>query len=132
RRSSDLYTLLLQSTHDLGKCPAVWVSHKPFSYENDIVRKSMFSYVREELEEYVFMKTLRKMAEVNGAIPVTVRLKGTSVDKSGNDLKRSVPQTPMSANSIGSQSATIGSDNTPSDSPMQVGTEIIVPAQRKE
>jgi len=50
--TKDLETELLNVPHDLGKCPAVWVSNEAFSTDNDIVRKSMFSYVREELEEY--------------------------------------------------------------------------------
>jgi hypothetical protein len=126
------YRLVKEAPHDLGICPATWVSNEAFSTDNDVVRKSPFSYVREELEEYVFLKTLRKMAEVNGAIPISVSLKASkNSDKSGKDVKRDLEQTPNTSNAMSSQSATFGSEVTPSNSVMQVGTEITIPQVKK-
>lgn len=129
----DLENVLLEVPHDLGYCPANYVSNEAFSTKTDVVRKSIFSYVREELEEYVFLKTLRKMSEPNGAIPITVRMKGSSnKDKSGQDVKKDLDTYPLAANTIGSQQAKTGSEVTPSDSVLQTGTIIEVPVNKKQ
>lgn len=63
-------------THDLGYCPVHFISPKKFN--NDcIVRESLFTYVREEIEEYNFIKTLQRMTEPNGAIPVVSKIQST-------------------------------------------------------
>lgn len=125
----DLKNVLIDEPHDLGRCPAVWVSNEAFSSESDIVRKSMFSYVREELEEYVFLKTLLKMTEPNGAIPVTVKLKTDNNKKDGRDINGIGSEMPMSANLTTSQKAEYGKqvqgDN--SSSGLQAGTVVNVP-----
>jgi len=118
---------LLNIAHDLGICPACWVSNEAFSTDNDIVRKSMFSYVREELEEFVFLKTLLKMTEPNGAIPITVQLKVNDKPKDGQDIKGVNEAQPMSPNLIGSQTAKYGKEVQGSDSVMQTGTTIKIP-----
>ena len=120
------YNIIKQVPHDLGECPADYVSQEQFSDES-VVRKSIFSYVREELEEYVFLKTLLKMTEPNGAIPVVTKLKTQEVNKQGRDKKGVSNQEPMSAFEIGGQVARIGSDVSPSASPTQAGTIIDVP-----
>lgn len=126
--SKDLEKELLNIPHDLGKCPAVWVSNEAFSTDNDIVRKSMFSYVREELEEYVFLKTLLKMTEPNGAIPVTVKLKTDKRTNDGKDIKGINDSQPMTANAIGSQKAEYGKDVQGNNGKgLQAGTVIEVP-----
>lgn len=126
--SKDLEKELLNVPHDLGKCPAVWVSNEAFSTDNDIVRKSMFSYVREELEEYVFLKTLLKMTEPNGAIPVTVKLKTDKRTNDGKDIKGINDSQPMAANAIGSQKAEYGKDVQGNNGKgLQAGTVIEVP-----
>ena len=69
------YNEIRYTPHDLGECPADFVSPEPFSCEEEeTVRKSIFSYTREQMEEYVFLHTLLKMTEPNGAIPVTTML----------------------------------------------------------
>jgi hypothetical protein len=118
---------LLNIPHDLGICPACWVSNEAFSTDNDIVRKSMFSYVREELEEYVFLKTLLKMTEPNGAIPITVKLKTNDKPKDGNDISGANEAQPMSPSLIGSQTAKYGKEVQGSNSPLQAGTVVSVP-----
>lgn len=118
---------LLNIPHDLGICPACWVSNEAFSTDNDIVRKSMFSYVREELEEYVFLKTLLKMTEPNGAIPITVKLKTNDKPKDGNDISGVNDAQPMSPSLIGSQTAKYGKEVQGLNSPLQAGTVVSVP-----
>jgi hypothetical protein len=123
---------ILNIPHDLGYCPATYITNEPFSLKSDVVRKSIFSYVREEFEEYVFLKTLRKMSEPNGAIPITVKLKGgANKDKSGVDQKKDLDQYPLAANTIGNQQAQTGSEVSPSDSVLQTGTIVDMPAIKK-
>lgn len=125
----DLKNVLIDEPHDLGICPAVWVSNEAFSSESDIVRKSMFSYVREELEEYVFLKTLLKMTEPNGAIPITVQLKTDGNKKDGQDISGIGKEQPMASNLLLSGKAEyakqVQGDN--SSSSVQAGTVIKVP-----
>lgn len=118
---------LLNIPHDLGICPACWVSNEAFSADNDIVRKSMFSYVREELEEFVFLKTLLKMTEPNGAIPITVKLKTSEKTKDGKDINGVNDAQPMAPSLIGSQTAKYGKEVQGSDSVMQTGTTVQIP-----
>lgn len=122
------YELLFQIPHDLGICPADYVAKEAFS-NNDVVRKSIFSYAVEEFEEYVFLKTLLRMTEANGAIPVVTQLDVKAKRKEGIDVANKEPMS-----SIGSQQASLkgevlGIDN---DSPLQAGTRIKVPVIRKE
>jgi len=126
------YNELSNISHDLKRCPACWISNEAFSTENDIVRKSIFSYVREELEEYVFLKTLLKMTEPNGAIPITVKLKTKTNSLEGSDFKGINSQEPMSSNELGSQKAEYGKDtNSSNGSIMQAGSVIEIPQIKK-
>lgn len=120
-------------THDLGRCPATWIANESFSNGKDeVVRKSIFSYVREEVEEYVFLKTLRKMSEPNGAIPITVRLKGGAAKaKDGNDIGGVNDAQPMTPNLISSQQARTGKEVQATDSVLQTGTVVSVPLSKK-
>ena len=118
---------LLNIPHDLGFCPATWVSNESFDGKCDVVRKSMFSYVREELEEFVFLKTLLKMSEPNGAIPITVQLKTSDKPKDGQDTNRVNDMNPIAANMIGSQQSTAYADTKGSNSVLQTGTNVKVP-----
>jgi len=122
----------LNIPHDLKRCPATWISNEAFSTENNIVRKSILSYVREELEEFVFLKTLLKMTEPNGAIPITVKLKSKTNTLEGQDFKGVNSQEPMSSNELGSQKAEFGKDtNSSNGSIMQAGTVIEIPQVKK-
>jgi len=118
---------LLNIPHDLGICPACWVSNEAFYTDNDIVRKSIFSYVREELEEYVFLKTLLKMTEPNGVIPITVQLNINDKPKDGKDTNGVSDAQPMSSSLIGSQTAKYGKEVQGSNSILQAGTVVKVP-----
>ena len=76
------YDELLNAPHDLGKCPADYVAMEAFG-KDDIVRKSIFSYILEAFEEYVFLKTLLRMTEPNGAIPISIQLDANVKKKPG-------------------------------------------------
>lgn len=127
------YEVLLDVLHDLGRCPADYITleHFPYKWDNyyyktDIVRKGIFSYQRESLEEYVFLKTLLKMVNANGAIPVAVKLKTNEVNVQGKDIKGASDKEPMSANSITSQKARVGKQVVGSNSILQAGTIVEV------
>lgn len=68
--------------NDLGYVPAHFIVNKKFNRE-PIIKESLFSYMREELEEYVFLKTLQKMTEPSGAIPVTTTIE---IEKESEDI----------------------------------------------
>lgn len=78
------YKEIQSAPHDLNSTPAHFILKNSFAKDN-IVKESIFTYVREELEEYVFLKTLLKMTEPNGAIPIATTLDTESVDE--RDLK---------------------------------------------
>ncbi|MDV4026231.1 hypothetical protein CMT52_18015 [Elizabethkingia anophelis] len=127
----DNFTVVLDVPHDLGYCPADWVSSENMFSDNDIIKKSLFSYVKVDLEEYVFLKTLQRMTEPNGAIPVTTKLKTTDT-KIPNKLQSTISdKEPMSALSIGAQKASIDTPPSTSDSELQAGTIVSVPAKTK-
>ncbi len=118
--------------HDLGKTPADYVSNEPFSNESDIVRKSIFSYARTDFEEYVFLKTLLKMTEPNGAIPVSVILKSKQKGGDGKDIKGQSKGQPMASNSIEGQKASQGAEIQSSNSLVQPGASLEVDMRLKD
>ena len=120
----------LNIPHDLGRCPADYISSEPFSSDSDIVRKSIFSYVREEMEEFVFLKTMQRMVEPNGAIPIVTQLDTGVVNEDKDGVGESGE--PMSFNQIKNQSAEFKSDINSPDSGMQTGTRVKVPLVLKD
>lgn len=96
------YELLLESIHDLGVCPADFITKNKYK-DNFIVRESLFTYIREELEEYTFLKTLQKMTDPNGALPVVTKLE-TELEET--DIKGDANQ-PNGDNIMGSKVASI-------------------------
>lgn len=112
--------------HDLGICPADYISREAFG-NDDIVRKSIFSYVREELEEYVFLKTLQRMTEPNGALPIVTKIK--SKTKDGKDIGEK--KQPMSASTIAGQKPIHQKTSQGEESILQAGNIISVPAVKK-
>ena len=129
------FELIAEKIHDLGHTPAHFISPEKFS-DDCIVRKSIYSYVREELEEYTFLKTLQKMTEPNGAIPITTELKtentNNNQDFEGKDLE------PGSSDVMSSQQADVQrtvvpkSHGTLQTGTLQTGTSIKVSAIKKE
>lgn len=128
---------IVDVTHDLGECPALYISLENFPYQNeylynayrhtDIVKKGIFSYTRELLEEYNFLSTLLKMTEPNGAIPVAVKLQTNEKTKGGQDIAGVSDKEPSADNIMGAQKSAVRSTVTPSNSVLQAGTVIDVP-----
>ena len=102
------HVVIRESPHDLGRTPANFISPKKYK-DSSIVRESLYTYGREELEEYVFLKTLRRMTEPNGVIPVTSMVDNIKKDDS-KDVKGPELQ-PSSDNMMGSQHAKVFSQN---------------------
>lgn len=129
---AESFEVLLDNPHDLGFCPVEFISPE-LMYKDDVVRRSLFSYVRPELEEYVFLKTLQRMTEPNGAIPVITKIKTNERKKDGKD-KGALNGEPMSlANLGGRASREIRSDVSVNNSKsvMQAGTTVDVPIHKK-
>lgn len=116
--------------HDLEECPADYIARESFTSKVDVVRKSAFTYVRAELEEYVFLKTLQRMTEPNGAIPIVTKL-DTKAKGDKDNIKGSSPKEPMTSNLIGGQIAEFQKEAQGSKSLLQTGTEISVPIIKK-
>ena len=121
-------TPTLDIPHDLGRCPADYISDEAFS-ESDIIRKSIFSYVREEMEEYVFVKTLQRMVEVSIGIPTTVMLKA-GVKNKNPDGKDQAGAEPMSTQTIKGQTSEQTSTVQGNKSLLQAGSRISVPLDK--
>lgn len=100
------YNLIVSIPHDLERCPANFVSNQKYK-GNFIIRESIFTYVREELEEYVFLKTLQRMTEPNGALPVVTKVE---TEKEESDIKGSQGE-PNSDLIMGSQKSSVYNDN---------------------
>ena len=118
------------ATHGLGHCPAYFISPKCLNKKNWVMRESIFSYIREELEEYTFLKTIQKMTDPNGAIPIVTKLdvdieKNTDVD--GGEMG-------MSADDAMSSQKASEYGNIPKDGDgvLQVGTVLDVPIIEKD
>lgn len=116
----------LTANHDLGYCPAHFISNRNFG-DSLIIKESLFTYVREELEEYNFLKTLQKMTEPNGMIPVTTQL------DSGRNAKKSDIDKPDVDGIIGNQQPEIYENNPPSGTGLlAAGTVHLIPPQEKD
>ncbi|SHF18349.1 hypothetical protein [Chryseobacterium vrystaatense] len=123
------YNILMQIPHDLGECPADWISSENMFNENYVVKKSIFSYIKNDLEEYVFLKTLQKMTEPNGAIPIVTQLKTKDTKADGNLKKTLSDKEPMSPYMLsGSVNPAFNYTVSSSDSQLQAGTIVKVPA----
>lgn len=119
------YNQIIQSFHDLEDCPADWVSSENMFLENNVVKKSIFSYALPDFEEYVFLKTLQRMTEPNGAIPVTVELDSKESNPSG-ELRKGLSKEPMSSTILGAQTSNDINPIEPSKSSLQAGTVVKV------
>lgn len=118
----------IEFPHDLGECPADYIGADGFG-EDDVVTESIFTYLREELEEYVFMKTIQRMTDPNGAIPVTTRL-NVDQDDEGDDKYKSGAQGLAEAMSL--STSLYPYEKKPTEGPItQAGTDIQVDQVRK-
>lgn len=113
---------LIEIPHELKRCPVDFISSKKFG-DDLIIKESTFTYVREELEEYTFLKTLQKLTEPNGAFPIVSMLEVEEDD----DLD--VKGSPPFEEAMSSQQAKEYSTNpTKKDGELQAGSVIKVPA----
>lgn len=71
----EVYTLESLTPHELGFCPADFVSVEPLNCEKFVTRKSIFSNLLEKFENYVNYYTLQKMFIPSGMIPVITHYK---------------------------------------------------------
>jgi len=99
-------TLISKESHDLGKCPAHFISKEKYN-NNFFIRQSLFTFIREEIEEYTFLKILQRMTEPNGVIPVVSKLE---VEKENNQDNNSNGE-PTSDQIMGSQIPGVNSNN---------------------
>lgn len=113
--------------HDLEECPADWVSFRNMFVDNNVVKKSIFSYALVDLEEYVFLKTLQRMTEPNGAIPVTTMLKTDDKKADGNFKKALTDKEPFSSASFSANNPYTVNPISSSESQIQAGTIVRIP-----
>lgn len=126
--NNNLEIVIPEVPHDLGRCPAHFIVREPFS-DKPIVKRFIFSNIREEMEEYVFLKTLQKMTEPNGAIPIVLKLDAKVANK---DADTGGPDAdPSTDNSMSSQKAGKHKTVTGKAGIMQAGTTINLPQVRK-
>jgi hypothetical protein len=71
----EVYTEESKNPHDLGECPADFISVEPINTEKFVVRKSIFSNYIEKFENYVNYYTMFKMFIPSGMIPVITHYK---------------------------------------------------------
>lgn len=64
-----------KNIHEIGKCPADFISVDPLNNKKFVVRKHLFSNQLEKFENYVNYYTLQKMCLPHGAIPVITHYK---------------------------------------------------------
>lgn len=124
------YKFVNEVFHDLGKCPANYIAAERFS-DDDIVRKSIFSHSLEKFEEYVFLKTIQRMTEPNGAIPTVTMLETKEIDANNLEIHPQDSKEPMIANEIAGQKSDIQRQVQGKGNPLQVGTIAKVSAPKK-
>jgi len=123
--------LLKTEKHDLGFCPATFVVNS--SFENDmIVKESTFSYLHQDFREYCFLKTLQRMVDANGTLPIAVKIKTKEVSNYNDDFDNDGGE-PMSLTQIGSQVSNEARKTSGSGkgSVLQAGTIVEVEAIEK-
>jgi hypothetical protein len=132
------YDLIKSVPHDFGMCPATFVVSDRFypeGHEHDpegIVKLSIFSHVRSELEEYTFLRTLQKITDTHGAFPIYTKIKTKELSAEGDDFS-GISGEPMGADNIGSQASREARSTAGSKGGivMQPGTEIELPPIEK-
>ena len=123
--------LLIDELHDYGQCPATFIVEDCFG-DDPIVKQSIFSYLRGDLEEYTFLKTLQRMTHANGAFPIVTQIQTKELTEQGQDFDIASGE-PMSVSQINGQvsqeaRSTAGNGK---GSKLQPGTVITVPAIEK-
>ena len=118
--------------HDYERCPATFIVQRPFG-EDIIVKESIFSYLRSDLEEYNFLKTLERMSNANGVLPIVTQIETKEVSDDGLDFEPKAGE-PMSLDQIGGQVSQEARQTagTGKGTKLQPGTIIKVPALEKD
>jgi hypothetical protein len=128
------FDLIKTENHDLGFCPATFVVDKDFK-NDEVVKESPFSYLRSEMEEYCFLKTLQRMVDANGTLPIAVKLKTKENKESSGDFDAS-PGEPMGIHQLGSQVSKEARANAGTGqgkgAVLQAGTVIEAPVVEKD
>lgn len=117
--------LIKSESHDLGVCPATFIGSKTLD-DDFIIKENTFSYLLRDLEQLVFLKTLQKMSETNGAFPISVSLDVKERKLGGSNQKLSSNSQPLAQNLIGGQSPKRKVEVAPVGSPSQAGTTLRV------
>lgn len=99
----------VEALHDLGYCPAHFISPRKYG-SNWVVRESLLTYIREELEEYNFLKTIQKMSEPDSSIATVVQL------DAGENVKKQEINKPEIDGLIGGQQPELYATNPPTNS----------------
>jgi hypothetical protein len=125
------YELLISEPHDYEQCPATFAVQKNFDTD-PIVKLSVFSHLRGDLEEYCFLKTLQRMTNANGVVPIVTKIKTKEMTDDGEDFDHS-PGEPTSISQMGSQVSreARGTAGNGKGTLLQPGTIIEVPAIEK-
>ena len=110
---------IIETYHDLDYCPVFFIN--PDRLDDDfVIRESLYTFVREEIEEYNFLKTLQKLTDANGTFPVISKLKVDNGDDS-SDIKNN--GSIALYDSMSSASQKVNSTNIPQgDSDTNAGT----------
>jgi hypothetical protein len=74
-KDGDNYIEESKELHEIGQCPADFISVEPLNSEKFVVREHIFSDQLEKFENYVNYYTLQKMCLPHGAIPVITHYK---------------------------------------------------------
>lgn len=99
--------LIVEQSHDLGYTPVDFIV--PDRYKDDfVIRESVYTFIRTDLEEYAFLKTLQRMTEPNGAIPVVTKIE-VEAENDNDSAKQGEPNSDII---MGSQSSKVFSQNS--------------------
>lgn len=74
-KQGDDFVEEIKNLHEIGQCPADFISVEPLNDSRFVVRKHLFSNFVEKFENYVNYATLQKMCLPHGAIPVITHYK---------------------------------------------------------
>lgn len=111
--------------HDIGRCPASFISCDIFDHQYPVIREGLFSRIRPLLEKYVYFDTLQIMSETNGAFPIIVKALTEDDREFDNDQRPDG----MHADKIVPEK---GHQQKFNKSIMQAGSEIEVEVPRKD
>lgn len=116
--------LIAEKPHDLGYTPADFINKKRFNFDF-VVRESLYTYIRQDIEEYAFLKILQKMLNTSGVFPVVTKIETQDDESEG---QRGSEGQPDASHIIGSQQSKVYSQNkTIGSGDLQPGTIHEVP-----